>query len=1130
MKSVQDIGNLVGRGLLLNQRQCQDLCSKVTQTAKNVQKVVLHFRADSYIEQFRPCLKNLYGVLERSRLLINDCSRADWCQASVFQMQNGEAFSEILMDLGLCYNVIYEQARGIVGPDGHVQEEDLRKFPTFLPAFKSEVLEDQKTLRLRLEQLARSSALSPDQTRQKLWIQRSSFSSYDKCLARYLLGKLEPKFEECMKEGLGMSNTLPWPNEMESQIEIIHWLGHGGFASVLHVEWLGIPSAMKIFKLDGISDTPSACGIFRREAEILARLNHPHIVKFFCCGHDTIKRQYYIGMELMEMNLFDFIRKFREEKKPLAGYLALHTMIQVARGMCYLHDQGIAHRDIKPHNVVISRVPSDLDLVDFLVKLVDFGLAKTRVHVSKSNTPSQNNIGTTNYRAPEVFCKARDDFRPEYNTRVNWFKADVYSFALTCTELLTLEAPFQDLPPNKRCDVSSRLRWKPKFPSECPQELVALLEKCLDTKPQLRPSFREICITLERYKYDLLTPVLTPGEEGHTYIDTFLTHHSHLRMQWTAKIPSAAGVKSKAPMLKSMQCIEDIANLVGRGNLLNGSQCQDLSSKLYKTVKNVEELISHPGAASTNDPHSLPALENFYRISEKSRLLVSDCSRKDWCRAASIQIQNEEAFREILVEMGLCYNVIYEKAREIFEQEEGHLQTEDLRQLSTFEPADGNQVVEDQKSLQQRLEKHAIDNNSITDRRVTGWFPGDAELSNDQCALVGYLLHKLKLTSSGDLKLRIHNALLSANETETQVEIIGYLGKGASGTVLRARWLGLPCAMKYFRSDVFSGPDPKFLKEAAILASLNHPNVVKFFCCGHDPQKNELSIGMEAMEMDLHHLLLERGEKEKPFPFLVALDIMLQIASGMCYLHDMKIAHRDLKPHNVLISNVSDTPYLGDRYCVKLCDFGESKVFWDKKEGTSESARCGTTSYRAPELMSPQPQRLKPVQWFKADVFGFAVTCSEILTLQKAFVELPERPLHHMVLSGYRPYLPRDCPPQLAALIHEGWDINPRSRPSFEQICTRLEMCKYDLLSSRFTADADVQQRRVEYPNSHKYIETTLRLRSQLRRRQHVATQVAIEHTVEVIITFLVVWIAGSATLLFKSLLSYKPLLMLLMN
>lgn len=152
MDSVQDIGSLLGRGLLLNQRQCQDLCSKVTQTAKNVQKLVLHVRADSFIEQFRPALENLYGVLERSRSLISDCSRADWCQASVFQMQNGEAFSEILMDLGLCYNVIYEQARGLVGPDGHVQVEDLRKFPTFLPASKSEVLQDQKTLRVRLEE------------------------------------------------------------------------------------------------------------------------------------------------------------------------------------------------------------------------------------------------------------------------------------------------------------------------------------------------------------------------------------------------------------------------------------------------------------------------------------------------------------------------------------------------------------------------------------------------------------------------------------------------------------------------------------------------------------------------------------------------------------------------------------------------------------------------------------------------------------------------------------------------------------------------------------------------------------------------------------------------------------------
>jgi hypothetical protein len=114
----------------------------------------------------------------------------------------------------------------------------------------------------------------------------------------------------------------------------------------------------------------------------------------------------------------------------------------------------------------------------------------------------------------------------------------------------------------------------------------------------------------------------------------------------------------------SVRAIEDFAN---GGSLLNHRQCQDLSSKLSKITLNIRELLSHCGVSAGL---FRPALENLYRHLEKAKVLVSECGDKDWCNAAVFQIQNENAFREILLDVGLCYNAIYEHAKSVSVQGE----------------------------------------------------------------------------------------------------------------------------------------------------------------------------------------------------------------------------------------------------------------------------------------------------------------------------------------------------------------------------------------------------------------------------------------------------------------------------
>jgi serine/threonine protein kinase len=155
----------------------------------------------------------------------------------------------------------------------------------------------------------------------------------------------------------------------------------------------------------------------------------------------------FIAMELLEMSLFDLIKKHKQKGEHFSIPVVVDMMVQVARGVCYLHSQGVAHRDLKPQNVVVSHLNTQQLEDQYYVKLVDFGVSKVEVEASKPNTMTACGIGTTMYRAPEVHPKANPNSKGI--GKVNWLKADAFSFAMTCAHLLSLETPFQDLQPSE---------------------------------------------------------------------------------------------------------------------------------------------------------------------------------------------------------------------------------------------------------------------------------------------------------------------------------------------------------------------------------------------------------------------------------------------------------------------------------------------------------------------------------------------------------------------------------------------------------------------------------------------------------------------------------------------------------
>jgi serine/threonine protein kinase len=221
---------------------------------------------------------------------------------------------------------------------------------------------------------------------------------------------------------------------------------------------------------------------------------------------------------------------------------------------------------------------------------------------------------------------------------------------------------------------------------------------------------------------------------------------------------------------------------------------------------------------------------------------------------------------------------------------------------------------------------------------------------------------------------------------------------------------------------------------------------------------------MELMSEDLRACIMNRtsSHDQAPFELAVALDIMLQIAEGMEYLHHRRITHRDLKSSNILVNPVECLEMAKAGYVrAKVADFGLAKTK-DTSATFSLQSMVGTTRWRAPELFEMRnsdfvgesvdqtsgatgpPHRRYPM---KADVYSYAVTCSEILTGDIPFKDEKLADLSERIkYAGVRPHLPASVPPYLASLIERSWDADPSKRPSFSQICAELRHLKASLL------------------------------------------------------------------------------------
>ncbi|MCO5567702.1 hypothetical protein L7F22_021396 [Adiantum nelumboides] len=146
--------------------------------------------------------------------------------------------------------------------------------------------------------------------------------------------------------------------------------------------------------------------------------------------------------------------------------------------------------------------------------------------------------------------------------------------------------------------------------------------------------------------------------------------------------------------------------------------------------------------------------------------------------------------------------------------------------------------------------------------------------------------------------------------------------------------------------------DYRFMLELSRLVSVRHPNIVTPRGYIGKRTQGESGLVMEVMDESPHDFLQKVAEKKvQQFTDLERLDLMLEIAQGMRFLHECNLMHRDLKPRNVLLRYVNDQDLGPNRFEVKLADFGLTKLYsLAREDKPTHTAPVGTPCYMAPEV------------------------------------------------------------------------------------------------------------------------------------------------------------------------------------
>ncbi|CAH1434835.1 unnamed protein product [Lactuca virosa] len=278
----------------------------------------------------------------------------------------------------------------------------------------------------------------------------------------------------------------------------------------------------------------------------------------------------------------------------------------------------------------------------------------------------------------------------------------------------------------------------------------------------------------------------------------------------------------------------------------------------------------------------------------------------------------------------------------------------------------------------------------------------------------------------------------------SKLVIKSVIARGSFGTVHRGLYDGLDVAVKLLdwgeeghRTDAeIASLRAAFTQEVVVWHKLDHPNVTKFIGAtmgtselniqadnGHfGVPRNSCCVVVEYLPGGALKSFLIKNRRRK-LAFKVVMQLALDLARGLNYLHTKKIVHRDVKTENMLLDKTRT---------LKIADFGVARV--EASNPNDMTGETGTLGYMAPEVLNGSAYNRK------CDVYSFGICLWEIYCCDMPYPDLSFSEVTSAVVrQNLRPEIPRCCPNSLATVMKRCWDANPDRRPEMDEVVAMLE-------------------------------------------------------------------------------------------
>jgi serine/threonine protein kinase len=786
--------------------------------------------------------------------------------------------------------------------------------------------------------------------------------------------------------------------------EILARLNEGGQGVIYKARQLGLNRtvALKTMRYREPADSPNLAR-FRIEAEAVARLDHPHVVRIHDFGeHDG---RPYFSMELVEGGSL----AARLAAGPLAPHDAARLAETLARAMHYAHQRHIIHRDLKPANVLLT--------ADGVVKVADFGLAR-RLDEGGRITVTHTVMGTASYMAPEQ-AEGKKEVGPA---------ADVYALGAILYEMLTGQPPFRAQ--TRELTILLVIADEPVRPTrlraDLPPELEEVCLKCLEKDPGQRyATALDLAEDLKRFQAGEPLAIRPLGEwerqtrwaarAGYEILElagcsvlgmVYKARQLSLNRLVTLKTISAraqtepdrlARFRAEAEVAAHLQHpnIVQIYNLgeqdgqpyialefVDGGTLadrytgrpLPPRQAAQLTETLARATHHAHQRgIVHTDLRPFNvllTADELPKITGFglARLLEKGG---QEPSARGARRVFSNYMAPEQAAGGPGHAVGPATDV-HALGAMLYEMLTGQppfladTVPDTLEQIRTREAVPPSQL---QPDLPQRLEAVCL---KCLHKDPARRYPGAQELAED---------------------LRRYLAQTEDFELVPGYELLEELGRGGTGVVYKARQLSLqrPVALKIFRERL-----DRVLAANRAVARLSHSNLVQVIDCGE--RDGLLYVAEELVD----GTSLDRKIAGMPQPPREAAQLVETLAGAIHYAHRHGIVHRNLKPRAVLVTSLG-VPKVGSFDLARLLD---------RADGEAEGEILGTFPYLAPEQAAGRVRDVGPA----TDVYGLGAILYEMLTGRPPFQPGTALELMPQVL-GQGPVPPRQLRPEVPAAL-----------------------------------------------------------------------------------------------------------------